>query len=235
MPAKTQRQRSESEAGGGRQSDQAFDVIKREIILCALAPGAHFSEVEIATRMGLARAATRAALTRLEQAGLVQPVPRHGFVVTPITVVSVREAFDLRLMVEPRASALAVGKVDVARLRAINRAPQQAKAARAQLAFVESNRAFHREIAAAAGNGRLFRLLESLADEMERLVHIGLFGPAGNDTERSNADNQHEALIAAFAAGDLKAAERAARLHIEHARTLAMNALLNAPWPVPVS
>jgi DNA-binding GntR family transcriptional regulator len=225
---------ADADAGSGRQSDQAFDEIKREIILCRLVPGARFSEVELAARMGLARAATRAALMRLEQVQLVQPVPRHGFVVTPITVLSIREAFELRLMVEPQAVALATGKVDVARLRAINSAPQKAKGERAQLAFVENNRAFHREIAAAASNGRLFQLLESLADEMERLVHMGLFGPTGTDVERQNADHQHEALIAAFAAGDPQAAEREARIHIEHARSLAMNALLNSPWPVPL-
>ena len=109
-----------------RQSDQAFERIKSAIILCQLPPGAHFSEAEISSRFGLARAATRAALMRLAEVRLVQPVPRHGFVVTPITIASIRELFELRLMIEPKAAALATGKIDVARLRAINRSPQHA-------------------------------------------------------------------------------------------------------------
>lgn len=215
-----------------RQSDHAYEQIKREIILCRLAPGTHFSEAELSTRLGLARAATRAALTRLAEVQLVQPVPRHGFIVTPVGIASIRELFELRLMAEPLAAAKAVGKVDVGRLREINSAPQHASGENEQLAFIDSNRLFHREIAASAGNRRLFDLLESLADEMQRLVHMGLFGAAGSDSERESADRQHEQLIAAFAAGDAKAAERAARLHIEHSRALAMSAITTISWPV---
>lgn len=215
-----------------RQSDQAFERIKSAIILCQLPPGAHFSEAEISSRFGLARAATRAALMRLAEVRLVQPVPRHGFVVTPITIVSIRELFELRLMIEPKAAALATGRIDVARLRAINRSPQHAGSDADQLAFVESNRAFHRYIAAGAGNSRLFHLLESLADEMQRLVHLGLFGPTGSESERRHADAQHEALLAAFEAGDAEAAENAARVHIEHSRGLAMDSIINGRSPL---
>ena len=226
---------SGGEAAGHRQSDQAFDRIKNEIILCRLAPGAHFSEAEISNRFGLARAATRAALMRLAEVRLVQPVPRHGFVVTPITMTSLRELFELRLMIEPKAAALAVGKVDIPHLRAINRSPRHARTDAEQLAFVESNRAFHRAIASATGNGRLFHLLESLADEMQRLVHLGLFGPGGSDAERQSADAQHEALIAALDDGNAAAAEQAARLHIEHSRSLAMDCIFNGHVPFPIT
>jgi len=218
---------SKAEAPSQRQSDQAFDAIKNEIILCRLAPGARFSEAELSDRYSFGRAATRAALMRLAEVRLVQPVPRHGFVVTPITIASIRELFELRLIAEPQAAALAVGKIDTTKLRALNRSPQNAGSDPEQLAFVESNRAFHRAIAAATGNSRLFNLLESLADEMQRLVHLGLFGPGGSEAERRNADAQHEALIAAFENRDTKAAELAARLHIEHARSMAMDRIVN--------
>lgn len=215
-----------------RQSDQAFDQIKREIILCRLAPGAHFSEAELSAHLGLGRAATRAALTRLTDTRLVEPVPRHGYVVTPITIASIRELFELRLIIEPAAAALATGKVDVARLREINRAPQNASSEPERLAFLESNRAFHHEIAAATGNRRLINLLESLSDEMERLVHLGLFSAAASGPERERADHQHEQLIEAIAAGDAEAARKAARLHIEHSRGLTIAALTTTDWPV---
>lgn len=218
-----------------RQSDQAFEQIKREIILCRLAPGTRFSEAELSAMLGLGRAATRAALTRLGDTGLVQPIPRHGYLVTPITMASIRELFELRLIVEPAAAALAVGNVDPARLRTINEPPQAASSEAERLAFVDSNRALHREIAAATGNSRLFTLLESLADEMQRLVHLGLFSAQTGDVERENADRQHEALIAAIEAGDAAAAEEAARFHVEHSRSLAMAAMMTARWPVEVS
>jgi DNA-binding GntR family transcriptional regulator len=218
---------SQADPASQRQSDQAFARLKSEIILCRLAPGARFSEGELSERFGLARAATRAALMRLAQVRLVEPVPRHGFVVTPITLASIRELFEMRLIAEPQAAAMAVGRIDSARLRTINSSPQEASSETERLAFVESNRAFHREIARATGNSRLFQLLESLADEMQRLVHIGLFGPGVSADEQRHADGQHEALIAALEAGDATAAANAARLHIEHSRALVMEQIIS--------
>ena len=234
MTSPPSRNASEPSAATDRQSDQAFEQIKRDIILCRLAPGSRFSEAELSAMLGLGRAATRAALTRLGDTGLIQPIPRHGYIVTPITMASIRELFELRLILEPAAAALATGRVDVARLRAINSAPQQAQTEGEQLAFVDSNRAFHRAIAAATGNRRLFALLEEIGDEMQRLVHLGLFGAAAKQSERQAADRQHEALIAALASGDAEAARDAARGHVEHARGLAIEALMNADWPVPI-
>lgn len=214
-----------------RQSDLAYDVLKNEIVLCRLRPGANFSEIDLSNRYNLARAATRAALIRLTQVGLVQPVPRHGFKISPITMASVRELFQLRLMIEPKAAALAAGKVDAALLRRINRQPQTAQTPAAKIAFLDSNRAFHREIAAATGNARLFQLLESLADEMTRLVHLGLFAARQIsdelDADQVAADAEHEALIVALESGDAQAAECAATLHIEHARQMVLDRIVN--------
>ncbi len=223
---------SRSDAQSERQSDQALRLIKNAIILCHLPPGTSFSEAELSGRFGLARAATRAALMRLAEVGLVEPVARHGFLVTPITVASIRELFELRLMIEPQAAVLAIGKVDIAKLRNLNSSAHLAGNDAQQLDFVEDNRAFHAEIASATGNRRLFLLLESLADEMQRLVRLGLFGPKGSEAERYNADSQHEALIAAFEAGDREGAKNAARHHIEHARMLVLNHALISNLPI---
>jgi DNA-binding GntR family transcriptional regulator len=223
------------ERGNARQSDQAYERIKGEIVLCHLAPGTHSSEAALSLRFGLARAATRAALSRLEYVGLVQPVRRHGFVVTPITMASIRDLFEMRLMTEPQAAALATPRVDTARLRALNRAPQSARTPDEQIGFVQSNRAFHREIALATGNRRLVDLMDNLADETERLVHLGLFGDGGTQDEKQEADAQHEAIIAAFEAKDAKAAEQATRHHIEHSRGMAMDRLMQGFGNLPLS
>lgn len=221
--------------GPSRQSDEAFDRLKAEIVACRLAPGSSFSEAGLSLQFGLPRAAARAALTRLAELGLVLPVARHGYTVAPITVQSIRELFEVRLIAEPKAAAMAAGRVDVAELRRLNRAPQAARTADEQLAFVAANRAFHRAIAAATGNARLYALLESLADETERLVHLGLFGPGSADDDRSAADDGHDALITAFGAKDPGAAEAAAAAHIEHARSIVMARILTGSNQLPIS
>jgi DNA-binding GntR family transcriptional regulator len=209
-------------------------MLKAEIVACRLAPGSTFSEAALSLKFGLAKAAARSALTRLAALRLVLPIARHGYTVAPVTVQSIRELFELRLIVEPKAAALAAGRVDAAELRRLNRAPQEARSAADRLAFVAANRAFHRTIAAATGNARLYALLEALADEGERLVHLGLFGPGSGETERAAADDGHEALIAALAASDPAAAERAAIDHVEHAREIALARVLSGSSDLPI-
>jgi DNA-binding GntR family transcriptional regulator len=210
-----------------RQSDAAFAMLKSEIIACRLAPGSSFSEAALSLRFGLAKAATRSALTRLEELRLVLPVARYGYTVSPVTVQSIRELFEVRLIAEPKAAALAAGRIDTMTLRRLNKAPQEARTADERLAFVAANRAFHRAIARATGNARLYAILDTLADEGERLVHLGLFGPGSGEQDRAAADDGHEALIAALEASDPIAAERAAAAHVEHAREIALARVLS--------
>ncbi|WP_243453585.1 FCD domain-containing protein [Polymorphobacter multimanifer] len=144
-----------------------------------------------------------------------------------MTVQSIRELFEMRLIAEPKAAAMAATRVDAAGLRRLNKAPQNAHSADERLAFVAANRAFHRAIAAATGNARLYALLDALADEGERLVHLGLFGPGSQMHDRAEADDGHEALIAAFEARDPAAAERAASAHVEHARAIVLARIMS--------
>lgn len=218
-----------------RQSDEAFALLKSEIVACRLAPGSNFSEASLSLQFGLAKAAARAALTRLAELGLVLPVARHGYIVAPITVQSIRDLFEVRLMTEPKAAALAAGRVNTTELRQLNRAPQLARSSEEQIAFVAANRDFHRAIAAATGNARLYNLLETLADETERLVHLGLFGPGSDEGDRSAADEGHDALIAALEATDANAAERAAISHIEHARSIVMARIVSGSANLPIN
>jgi DNA-binding GntR family transcriptional regulator len=218
-----------------RQSDAAFALLKSEIIACRLAPSSSFSEAALSLRFGLAKAATRSALTRLGELRLVMPVARHGYTVAPVTVQSIRELFEVRLIAEPKAAALAAGRIDVIALRRLNKAPQEARTADERLAFVAANRAFHRAIARATGNTRLYDILDTLADEGERLVHLGLFGPGSGEQDRAAADDGHEALIAALEASDPIAAERAAAAHVEHARELALARVLSGTASIPLN
>jgi len=217
-----------------RQSDAAFAMLKAEIIACRLAPGSSFSEAPLSLRFGLAKAAARSALTRLAELRLVLPVARHGYTVAPVTVQSIRELYEVRLIAEPKAAALAAGRIDVAELRRLNVAPQRAHSAEERLAFVAANRAFHRAIAAATGNGRLHDLLEALADEGERLVHLGLFGSGSGENDRATADSGHQALILALEASDAIAAERAAAAHVEHARDIVLARVMSGAADIPI-
>jgi DNA-binding GntR family transcriptional regulator len=202
--------------------EQAYEALKADIILCKLPPGAEFTEAGLAERYRLGRASIRSALSRLSQDGLVNVVPRRGYVIAPITVKGVQEIFELRLILEPAAARIATGHVDLQRLRATNSWPTVSDSAKQNLRFLTSNRAFHIAIAEATGNDRLAQAITILHDEMVRLLNLGLFS-SGREPETMRIDyelqrQQHDVLIVSLAAGDPEAAERAAREHIEHSR-----------------
>jgi DNA-binding GntR family transcriptional regulator len=212
-----------------RLGDQAYDRIKEDIVLCRFRPGADVTESGLAEHYDLGLAPIRAALSRLAQEGLVIVVPRRGYIVAPITIQNVKELFDLRLLLEPAAAKAAAGRVDVDLLRKTGSGPYGKRGGAHDLLFLKDNRTFHIQIARAAGNQRMTRILESLFDEMERLLHLGLFE---SDRESLRIDHemqrsQHEALVEALAAGNAAAAEKAAIQHVEHSRQLVMRALMN--------
>lgn len=212
-----------------RLGDQAYNRIKEDLVICRLRPGAEITEAGLADHYALGLAPIRAALSRLTQEGLVNAVPRRGYIVAPVTTQSVKEIFDLRLLLEAAAARAAAGRVNVNLLREVSAGPYEERGSADDLQFLKANRSFHILIARAADNQRLTRILESLLDEMERLLHLGLFG---SDREGLRIDHemqrqQHEALVEALAAGDSDAAEKAAIRHVEHSRQLVMNAVIN--------
>ena len=68
-----------------RLTDEAYDLIKSDVILCRLKPGAEVTEAGLASHYGLGLAPIRSALSRLDQEGLVSTIPRRGYIVAPVS------------------------------------------------------------------------------------------------------------------------------------------------------
>lgn len=207
------------------RGNQAYEVIRREIVSCRIMPGARVTEPELIDRFALGKASLRIALQRLVQTGLIASIPRHGYRVAPVTVKDVDEVFALRIVLEPVAARLAAGRVNRAQLERLE------NACRGQMPddvgnqidfFLEANRSFHMAIATSSGNERLCRTLSGLLDEMTRLVALGF----GVQRVRPNIENDHALLIEHLAAGDANAAETVARRHVETFRAMTMEKVL---------
>jgi len=210
--------------------DQVYELMKADIVLGRLAPGEEITELRLGERYGFGRAPVRGALSKLISEGLVTVAPRRGYVVAPITIKSVQEIFEMRLVCEPRAVRAAVGRVNVQRLKALNTYPSANDSGRQNLRFLKNNREFHMEIIAACGNQRLVRLLSGLYDEMDRLLNVALFSERDQNVMRATHQTQgdeHDEIIASLERGDAESAEQATHKHIETSRELALHAILN--------
>ena len=214
-------------SAGDSRADQAYAVLRREIVACRLAPGARLTEAELTERFGIGKASLRIALQRLSQEGFVTSIPRQGYRVVPVTLRDVEEVFALRLALEPLAAQLAAGHVDRAELEALEQACRHRTdaAMRDQIdQFLDANRRFHMAIAEASGNRRLCRMLSELMDEMSRLVALGF----GAENERPNIEQDHLKLIDHLVAGEAEAAAQVARHHVETFRTMTIQRVMAA-------
>lgn len=208
-------------------SDRAYERIRHDIIGCGLAPGTEISEAQLCTHYKLGKAPVRMALNRLAHDGLVRAIPRRGYRVAEVTLKDIHDVFELRLMLEPMAARMAAGKVDAQRLRGLDescRGGYQPGDAKSTAHFLDSNKAFHVEIARATGNERLADAVEQLLDEMTRLLHLGL----GLRNRSHEVTREHRALIKALARGDGDTAERICREQIEAARAMVLSAILTS-------
>ena len=216
----------------------AHERLRRAVVRLELPPGAAMSEQRLAARFGLSKAAVRAALARLRAERLVLSEPRRGHVVAPLTLRDVGDVYALRRLLEPPAAAAAAGRLDSgehARLR-------RAVAAEVDIAdpasidrFLDGNRAVHVAIARASGNGRLAAIVERLLDDSERAIGVALrAGAAGRGLR---VRGEHEAVLAAIAAGDGAAAERLMYAAIERFRDELIRTLRSSPavQDVPLS
>ena len=200
-------------AGGGQAADRnlndiAYRTIKDDIISCALQPGEDISEGVLAARYRLGKAPIRSAMMRLRQEGLVVSRGRQGNAVSAVTLRDVQEIFQLRLVLEVTAVRLAAGKVDGARLRALNEAahaPYSPGDRASESAYLRANREFHRYVAQSSGNQRLAALVVGLMEQHERIVHLGL----ALQNREHEFHHFHDDLVAALVEGD---GERAAQL-----------------------
>lgn len=184
---------------------RAYEEIKRLLFTGGLEAGERIPVEDLCVQLGVSRTPVREALVTLENEGLVRTVPRKGYFAREVSFRAAIDAWQLRILIEPIATAFAArraGPSDVAEIVELSR-PLDEHATTAD--EIARNRAFHLRIAQASGSPRLAKLMTGLMDDIERLLYIEL---ESQHTERTWED-EHAEIAAAIAAHDTLAAARA--------------------------
>ena len=201
----------------GRASfaDNAYHELRTRILDNRMLPGEQFTEVEIATLLKMSRTPVREAMLRLAGEGLVEMRPRHGMRIKSISVVDMREIYEVLMALESVAAGLAAGREDqgdyVERMRAAIRRMDEALEHDDRKAWATADEQFHNLLVEAAGNARIKELVQTFVDQSHRVRMLTL--PLRPLPVLSNRD--HEAVVEAVAARD---PERARALHHAHRR-----------------
>jgi DNA-binding GntR family transcriptional regulator len=217
----------------GAEPKAAFALkrLRRAVIECELRPGTDCSEPDLAQRFGLGRAAVRTALTTLAAEGLVTVEPRRGWRVAPVTGALIGDVIRARQALEPGLAELrlppdaATGLMTLTRMGA---ALQGREDRQALVTLRAADRQILDRLAALAG-GLVGRWLDEAWNQADRIA--AFFDFAG----RHHRPAGREALVAALAAGDAKAARHEIAAALTAFQDFATAALLSLPSSLEVA
>jgi DNA-binding GntR family transcriptional regulator len=206
-------------ASGKAQSlaGQAYELLRREIITCALPPGADVSEAELAERLGMSKTPVRDALARLRTDGFVETFPRRGYRIVPMTLADMNELIDVRIIIEGGTAALAAERISSEELDDLDRLADISYSLDETASldqFIMANRQFHSAIARAAARERLFNLVSRNLDELERFFYLGARIRDVNPETQSD----HHRIVGVLRSRDPEAARAILTAHNEATR-----------------
>lgn len=197
--------------------DQALRVLRGRIISGAMRPGELYALGAVAAQLGVSVTPVREAVLELARERLVELARNRGFRVREMTERDLDEIVEFRRIIEvPAVRMIAERKLltDTGALHELARATEKYAADGDWVAFLESDRDFHLGILAYLGNERLLQVVRSLRDQ-SRLY--GLDRVAGTESLRQSTQ-EHDALLAAVAAGRADEAADIVDKHLQHAR-----------------
>lgn len=195
----------------------AADELRRRILEGAYPGGHPLRQDALAEEFGISRIPVREALFGLEAEGLVRILPHRGAVVSELSIEEVEDVFELRAVLEPRLLRRSVPHLDrgdFEALRAILAEYGEELRAGHVGRWGELNTAFHLRLYGRAGRPRSLALVSNLLRECDRHTRLQLTLTNG----RERAEREHAQLLTLCEAGDIRAASRLLKAHIEHVR-----------------
>jgi len=205
---------------------KAYDQIKFDIITCAYEPGQQIAQPQLVEKYQIGITPIREALQRLAQEGFLQPIPRFGYVVIPISIPDVHQIYELRAILEPAAAYIAAKTASQENLEQLIKNANFSYIPgdrQSIIDFVNNNAKFHLSIALVTGNRRLVEAISKLLDEMARIFHLGL-----NFREMSQEVRaEHLAIATAIYNRDPEKAEQTSREEIANSKERILDVLRN--------
>lgn len=223
-------------------SGSAYTWLRDEILSGRLRPGHSLSEADVAQRLGVSRTPVREAIIRLENEGLLAVRPQVGTSVAPIDVEAVADGQFVREAIECHTVALAASSPSAAdrrTLRALLRAEDKAALRGDHAGFLALDDRLHQHFTAMAGRPRVWRTIEGVKAQLDRVRFLSLEDPAWLAT----IHRQHEDIADRVLARDADGAARAMSTHLravfESIATIARTSpeyfrnVPDAPTPAP--
>lgn len=198
------------------KSDVAYAELRHRILTGALQAGTRLDQYELADAMGMSITPLREAIRRLSSEGLIELGHHRNARIAGMSAAEARDLFEVRLLLEPGAAALAAQRrtdADLATLRAAATRLRPVTREWGEEAL-GAHRDFHRALSLASHNDVLARRLDDLWDKSDRYRRLGLALPQG-EGPRTRDHREHHELLDLVAAGDADGARDLMHAHVE--------------------
>lgn len=198
------------------QRDQAYQSLRRLLILQKMPEGERLREPEWSERLKVNRTALREAFARLEAEGLVVRGPATGYFVPELTEQDIDEIVRIRAMLECGAIEQILDEQEdlSARLEPLVAACDEFESflrSGYMLGVSEADRRFHEALIDAADNRRLTAIYRRAPLP---LIHMTVVSDEHFANISREVLAEHRAIIAAIRAGNAAKAQKLLRRHL---------------------
>lgn len=204
---------------GSSLTDRLTGELRRRVLSGELAPGTVVVEPRLAEEFRVSKTPVRESLRQLTSEGLLQVLPKKGYLVRGVSLTDVYETLDMRMLLEPFAAAaatrLATGQL-VSGLRE-QLDEQEHLAATDPIGSMHCAQRFHQMLAESSGNSRVAAALEKCFADTAR-AHYVLPGMQ-RYMSTSQEVAEHRQILAALAAGNGEQAQQAMVDHLKSIRS----------------
>ena len=205
-----------------RTKEDIINVLKHQIMMLELAPGAPLDEAGLSGQFDISRTPMRDILRQLAGDGYVHIHKNKGAIVAPMDAISLRNFFLTAPMIYAATSRLAAQlatKTQIETLHTTQKQFKQAVASQSVEQMVFLNDQFHYQIGEMADNVYLMPSLQRLLMEHARIGQtFWRSGPEGISSAVREACDHHDQFIDIFASHDEEAAVELTLAHWELSR-----------------
>lgn len=196
-----------------RRADTIRESLEQMIITGAFADGERLDETRLSERFSVSRTPLREALQMLAASGLLELRPRRGAYVRHPGIIELVQMFEVMAELEAMCGRLAARRLtdgDLAALKALASACEDALQTGDADAYYRENERFHTRLYAASGNGFLAAEARRLQKRLQpfRRMQLRLRG------RMAQSMAEHQRILDALERGDAAAAQSELQNHI---------------------
>ncbi len=195
-----------------------YEHLREQLLNGEISPRQHLIEAKIAEELGTSRTPVREALHSLELEGLIESIPRVGYVVKSISEQEVEEICEMRMAIEGVAARWAIEKAYKKLVEELekNISIAEEKVSKGDVrAFVGMDARFHEIISKFSGSKRLLELAQTLRRHMLRYRIQSIYSV----DNVLRAIEGHKGIARAIRKRDLEEVNQAIRYHMEQSKS----------------